>query len=105
LQQNGLFSIDSTSKGKSFVQALKSGHFPKDELEKFVKKQPSLVDQFLNYHTISLEESLEDNLQDSKNCLSEIDLTIEDELPTIETKDILTALDSKIFSNLDKEAI
>lgn len=104
-QQNGLLGIDSSSKGKSFVQALKTGRFPKDELEKFVNCLPSLVDQFLKDDVFLLDESHEDNLQNSKNCLSENELPVEAELPTIETKDILTAIDSKLFSNLDKEAI
>ena len=104
-QQNGLLSIDSLSKGKSFVQALKTGRFPKDELEKFVDGLPSLVDQFLNDPDSSLEDNQEDNLQASNNCLSENELILEDDFPIVETKDILSALDSKLFSNLDNEAI
>ncbi len=87
------------------VQALKTGRFPKNELEKFVDGLPSLVDQFLNDSDSSLEDNQEDNLQASNNCLSENELILEDDFPIVETKDILSALNSKLFSNLDNEAI
>src|SRR5262249_59382264 len=40
-QQNGLLA--STGKGKAFVKALATGRFPKEEVEKFVRGQPSLA--------------------------------------------------------------
>ena len=104
-QKNGLFEIDDTSKGKSFVQALMTGQFPKDELKKFIEGSPSLVDQFLTNPERTLEKSIEADLQSPTNCLSENKLTLSDDLPLIETKDILATFESKLFSSLDREAI
>ena len=44
-QQNGL--LTSAGKGKTFVKALSTGRFPKEEIEKFINGNPSLVDEFV----------------------------------------------------------
>lgn len=104
-QQNGLLSIASDAKGRSFVQALKTGRFPKEELEKFIKEQPSLVDEFLTDPKFLLDHR-KDDLNATQSSFSEDEaFNLEAELPTIETKDVLSTLDSKLLSNLDKEAI
>lgn len=104
-RQKGLLSMAKEAKGHSFVQALKTGRFPKEELEKFVDGQPSLVDEFIANPNFSLEEQ-EISQEDPEKTLSENDiLNFEKELPIIETKDILASLDSKLFSSLDREAV
>ena len=52
-QQNGLLSGDR--KGKAFVEALATGRFPFEEIEKFCKGQKSLVDSFLKDSNLTLE--------------------------------------------------
>ena len=103
-QQNGL-NIGNRNKAKSFMKVLLTGKFPKEELEKFVNREESLVDEFFSGNKTSLEE--EKNTVDNINQpLSEYDLIFnEDNFPNIEPKDILASLDSQVFSNLDNEAI
>jgi hypothetical protein len=100
-QQTGILNCDGS--GKSFIQALKTGRFPKEELEKFVNQEASLVEDFL----VDPEHRLEaEALIAVENNVSENDLVInQDGLRITETKDILQALDNKVFSNLDKEVV
>lgn len=101
-QQTGLSNIDNSSRGRSFVDALKTGRFPKEELEKFVDEKPSLVDEFF----ANKESSLEENLESAENCLSELATSADENvLPLVETKDILASLHSKLISNADAETI
>lgn len=103
LQQNGLLDIDKSSKGKSFIQALKTGKFPKNELEKFVNKEESLVDEFLVNPKFSLES---ENLKNAETCLSEMDIVEEDfNFITVDTKAILAACNEKLYSTMDREAV
>lgn len=96
-QQEGL--LDTNGRGKTFVQALKTGKFPFDEIEKFARNEHSLVDKFLVDQDCSLSN-------EQSVCLSEKDVSDDaTELPVAQTKDILTALDSKITASVDKEAI
>ena len=57
-QQSGLLQTQGKSKG--FVKALTTGRFPKEELEKFVNGEPSVVDNFLEDKQLTLE-TLETN--------------------------------------------
>src|SRR5262249_5982095 len=52
-QQNGL--LHTEGKSKAFVKALATGRFPKEEIAKFVNGEPSLVDQFVQDPTKTLE--------------------------------------------------
>ena len=107
-QQTGILEITPGSKGRSFVQALKTGRFPKEELEKFVAGKKSLVDEFLDSTKMSLEEhegNIESPLRSPEIELSENETIIYEDLPRVDTQGILSALDSKLFSTLDKEAI
>lgn len=108
LQQRGILEITHGSKGQSFVQALKTGKFPKEELEKFVAGEHSLVNKFFNNSEISLEnqdKKITDNLLIFKDRLSLNETLISENLPSIDAQGILATLDSKLFSTLDKEAI
>lgn len=102
LQQAGLFEIDKENRSKYFVQALKTGKFPKEELEKFAHNQPSLVDEFINSHDNIQKELLNDELLES---ISEYSLDNSDELKIIETKDVLSAFDNKTISGSNAETI
>jgi superfamily II DNA or RNA helicase/SAM-dependent methyltransferase len=104
-QQKGLSGMDKGAKGRSFVQALITGRFPRGELEKFIDEKPSFVDEFLANPKLSLDQQ-KDDLTNPENCLSENEcLSIENDLPTVETKDILSLLDSNLLSNLDHEVV
>lgn len=104
-QQKGLLAMSKDAKGHSFVQALKSGRFPKKELEKFSEGQPSMADEFFANPKLTLD-FLDIDLESPNSTLSEDEsFNLEGELPTVETKDILSLLDSKLFSNHDREAI
>lgn len=107
-QQTGILKITSGSKGRAFVQALKTGRFPKDELEKFVAGEKSLVNEFFENSETSLDEheaQLGDSSESPEEVLSENETIIKEDLPQVDTQSILSTLDSKLFSSLDKEAI
>jgi hypothetical protein len=105
-QQNGLLSMANEAKGHSFVQALKTGRFPKEELEKFVQGQPSLVDEFILDPERTLNAPQMVNLEAPEHNLSEDQIDVLDgSLPIVETKAVLAALESKLFSSHDKEAM
>ena len=103
-QQNGIST--TTSKSKSFLKALQTGKFPKEELNKFCNDENSLVDEFINDSAKSLDESSQLLLDETK-LLSEndIDDSSNQQLPLVETKDVLTLLDDSLIANIDQEAI
>ncbi|MEX2437646.1 MAG: zinc-ribbon domain-containing protein, partial [Candidatus Babeliales bacterium] len=103
IQQNGLLDISRSSKSKSFIEALKTGKFPQEELEKFVKSELSLVDAFIDDSSMTLNE-YQQNLMASENVINEDDIQEAKMFSDAETKDILSSLDSPIYANLDKEA-
>lgn len=101
LQQTGV--LNSRGKGRTFVQMLTTGKFPKEDLVNFANNEPSLVDKFLGGQSLSLE-------QDDDKEIETIELEHEavlykEDLQVIETKDILQAFDDKIYSSLDREAV
>ena len=106
LQQTGLLRLSNDSKGRAFVQALKTGRFPKEELEKFAREEPSLVDEFITDPQKSLASfaaGVDDRLV--ANLTEDQIGSGDDLLPLVETKDVLTLLTSTIFSSLDREAM
>lgn len=104
-QQNGLLTINKNN--KRIFEALKTGKFPKEELENFCEGKPSLVDDIINDSSIALEDHLEtEDLAHQEILEKEIEEDIkENDLPIIETKDALGVLNDKIFSSADKEAV
>src|SRR5215210_3995739 len=129
-QQNGL--LQGKGKGKSFVKALATGRFPHEEIEKFVEGEPSLVDNFIGDPSYTLEareiggtsslteDSMEDidgsseneslsvrtNLDDEiDELVNEVAAEDEQELPVVETKEALTALEHAVVSSADEEAV
>lgn len=89
-EQNGL--LFTTGKSRSFVNAVATDCFPLPELDKFINRKESLVDQFLNDRELTLEDvnvfeyenidqdsestqddSVEGEVDDGKNTLQECD--------------------------------
>lgn len=106
-QQNGL--IDMQGKGRFFVESLKTGNFPKEELDKFAEGKPSLVDDLISSENSSLnQELLSDNVKQEsvgEDVIDKITNKNTQELPVISTKDILSSLDNPVISSADEEAI
>lgn len=102
-QQNGILNLQS--KSRTFLQALRTGKFPKEELEKFVHGEQSLVDEFIENADKRIDQ-ISENLEGLSTVILEQETaSLEEELPFVETKDILAALSNKIISNIDREAI
>lgn len=91
--------LEMQGKGRNFIRMFKSGQFPKEELEKFSQGQPSAVDDYIN--AIEALDPKDSIVNPGSEFLSEGQ---SEELPVIETKDILASLDSKIIANADAEA-
>jgi len=110
LQQNGLTA--SLGKSKSFIQALKTGRFPAEELEKFVGQRESLVDEFIEGEINSLEEGVNvDAVAESESDVDETSFEKADDsarqaaLPEVNVNEVLSSLDSQVVSSADEEAI
>ena len=112
-QYNGMLSM--YGKGKSFVTALATGRFPKEEIAKFVNGEPSLVDQFVQDPTQTLEAleadetkptAAEDAAVDQADAVVEqLNEEAESQLPVVETKDVLASLGLQVISSADEEAV
>jgi superfamily II DNA or RNA helicase len=111
-QQNGL--LCSTGKGKSFVKALTTGRFPHEEIEKFINGEPSLVDEFVQDPTQTLENldsrkaksGKENDAPDGADELvTEVDEPDQPSLPVVETKDVLASLGHHVVTSADEEAV
>src|SRR5262249_12069323 len=112
-QQNGL--LTSTGKGRAFVKALGTGRFPKEEIAKFVNGEPSLVDQFVQDPTQTLEaletneakpDGAEPDVLDQADALVEaVEEKRDQGLPVVETKDVLASLGLQVISSADEEAV
>lgn len=104
-QQTGILEIGRNNRGRTFVQALKTGKFPKEELEKFIAGERSLVDEFFDDPEMSLEEQERQWTDDP--LISEDRLPVDEtlNLPSVDTQGILATLDSQLLSTLDKEAV
>ena len=97
------------------MKALATGRFPKEEVEKFVNGEPSLVDQFVQDPTQTLEalETNETKPADAEDAaLDQADAVVEDvneegepQLPVVETKDVLASLGLQVISSADEEAV
>ena len=110
LQQNGL--TESDGKSKSFIQALKTGRFPTEELEKFVNQKESLVDKFIEGEINSLEEGINvDAVTASEGDVDDASFEKADDsadqaaLPEVNVSEVLSSLDDQVVSSADEEAI
>ncbi len=107
-QQNGL--LTSKSKGKHFVNSLATGRFPLEEIDKFIANQPSLVDEFIDRQTSTLEghqfQSSAIPDEPTTNSFDESTKQNEDQLlPTVKADEVLASLDSHVISSADEEAV
>jgi superfamily II DNA or RNA helicase len=111
-QQNGLLRM--YGKGKGFVKALSTGRFPREEIEKFVNGQPSLVDEFVQDPTQTLENldsseaksGTENDLLDrADEVVAEVDAAEQQQLPLIETKKVLASLGHHVITSADEDAV
>jgi hypothetical protein len=96
-QQKGLLEVQG--KGRRFVAALKSGKLPQKELAKFAEGQPSAVDTYI----IQLDQE-----EDELGVLSDLEpakFDEHDELPIIQTKNTLEALESLSVVSADEETV
>lgn len=111
-QQTGLLQMQG--KGKAFVKALVTGRFPKEEIDKFVNGEASLVDEFVGDPSQTLEalESRDKKLGTEETLLDRADELIDDgaeeddqKLPVVETKDVLGSLGLHVVTSADEEAV
>ena len=101
-QQNGI--LTNQSKAKAFTDILKTGKFPKEELEKFVNGEASIIDALITDDPTAQNQP---ELNLLKESISTDNLSEDpEELPLIETEDVLSSLDSnKLISNVDEEVV
>ena len=116
---------------RPFVKAFTSGRFPVEELEKFARGEPSLVDDFANNPSLTLEvvEKKESKAlgpadpfalpaapADHDDEAVDIDVSreveagaaaadAEAELPLVKAHDALAALDHVLIANADQETV
>jgi len=102
-QQNGLLITQGRS--ESFIKALVTGAFPIEELEKFAKGEDSIVDDFIGNQQQTLEEMLGIGDINVNEIVPVDDVIAEKEMPIIETKDVLSALNNQVMSSADEEAV
>jgi hypothetical protein len=97
------------------VKALATGRFPQGEIEQFVNGEPSLVDQFVQDPTQTLEalemneakpDGMEGDTFDQADAVVEnVDEEGEGQLPVVETKDVLASLGLQVITSADEEAV
>ncbi len=110
-QQSGLLS-NATRKTATFVKALATGRFPREELEQWVAGDKSLPDAFIDNRELTLEEvEGEDPVEDfdAVPSVARDDADQEDAqdaaLPVVQAKDALAALEHAVIATSDEEAV
>lgn len=111
-QQSGLLQTDGAARG--FVKALATGRFPRKELDKFLDRKESLVDEFLDDSELALENQSIDEDEDVVTALTNdnsevaaVGDSVQEEikrLPEVRTKEALSALDNSVVASTDGEA-
>ena len=105
-QQNGLWQTEG--KSRAFIRAITTGRFPQEELQKFVDGETSLVDKFLDDSSLTLEKTLTQSvdalLDDKEHLVADDEIEKPEILPSVSTKDVLKALDTRIVATADAEA-
>jgi superfamily II DNA or RNA helicase len=111
-QQHGLLS--TYGKGKAFVNALATGRFPPEEVGKFLRSEPSLVDAFVQDPTQTLEslpavsqpQGCADGPADPVVALvQEEPVGAEGALPLVEAREVLASLALPAVTSADEEAV
>lgn len=109
-QQTG--NPDKRSSNLNFIKNFASGKFPKEEIEKFLNNERSLVDEFIENDQLKIDklggEDVINNLSVNQNNILHdalLDITKdENNLPTVNTSEVLKTL-SYLVSNVHEEAI
>ncbi len=96
--QNG--SLNSNGKSRTFIKNFVSGKIPKDILENVSDTPLKFVEFVENQSDLLIEDNNELKTFDESNVITQ-----ENDLPIIETKDILAAIDNKIIASADEETI
>ncbi len=120
-QQSGLLRM--TGSGRGFIRALATGRFPREELERFVGGQNSLVDHFVADPALTLEMADWDGTTRDELPLGRLDADVsepddavgamiderqvreERALPVVDAKEILGALNAPVVISADEEAV
>ncbi|MBN4056311.1 DEAD/DEAH box helicase family protein, partial [Rhodothermus sp. AH-315-K08] len=102
-QQNGMLATQG--KGKSFVDALASGRFPEDEIDRFLGEEPSLVDQFISDDISTLEEIRLCEVDDERKGPRKEETEAAEDLPIASTTEVLAALDQAVITTGDEDAV
>ncbi len=120
-QQSGLLRM--TGSGRGFIRALATGRFPREELERFVGGQNSLVDHFVADPALTLEMADWDGTTRDELPLGRLDADVsepddavgamiderqvrdERALPVVDAKEILGALNAPVVTSADEEAV
>jgi len=104
-QQSG--TLDSYGRGKAFVKALATGGLPREEIERFVAGENSLVDRFFD-GPAGIPASDKHDDEDADNIADEepgVDDDSADTLPTTTVTGVLEALNVAVGRSSDLEAI
>ncbi len=109
-QQTG--NPDRRSPNLNFIKNFASGKFPKEEIEKFLNNEISLVDEFIENEQLKIDklgsEDVINNFSVNQNNIFNdalLDITKdENNLPTVATSEVLKTL-SYLVSNVHEEAI
>ncbi len=115
-QQNGL--LGNYAKRTGFVKALATGRFPFDEIKKFCNGEDSLVDRFIDDHSLTLEEAGVESgplPSNATNASPDSQLGLFDDLekedgeesglPLVQTKAVLCSLQVAAVTSADEEAV
>src|SRR5262249_1934944 len=98
---------------KAFVTALATGRFPREELDKFLNGNRSLVDELIEDRARKLENFTPD-CDDNKpvggirSCTSATrvgEQQIEQDLPLVQTQEVLNSVGHNILGSADEEAV
>ncbi len=105
-QQSGLWQTEG--KSRAFIRALSTGRFPEEELQKFVDGNASLVDNFIDDRSVTLENTLaqylEEDLEDKDHIIADDQIEKPEALPSVATKEVLKTLELRVVAMADAEA-
>ena len=91
------------------LKAITTGRIPTSEIDKFVDGKPSVADRFIEDKNVDIEDALnetdvdvdfEDEIVDESKVSDE-----STELPVVQAKDALGALDAAVTTTSDEDAI
>jgi hypothetical protein len=105
-QQSGVLGV--SGKAKRLVAALTTGRFPQGEVERFAHGEPSLADEFLKDDQFSIDDVARPATVELivESAVAGVAQPVEKpELPLVQTRDALAALDHQTVVSADAEAV